>query len=155
MTLDPTNSTHNDLELLAFRVGEQEYSVDIMKVREIRGWSPATSLPHAPEYVCGVINLRGAVLPIVDLSARLGMAPIEATSRNVIIVMQLETQTLGILVDAVSDILTLQKSDIQPPPELANAKGSSFISGLTIIEERMIRVIDLAGVLPETGQVAA
>lgn len=155
MTQEAKNPTQDDLELLAFRVGEQEYSVDIMKVREIRGWSPATSLPHAPDYVRGVINLRGAVLPIIDLSARLGMASIEATSRNVIIVMQLETQTLGILVDAVSDILTLKASDIQPPPELANAKGSTFISGLTIIEDRMIRVIDLAGILPDTAQVAA
>lgn len=155
MTTDKPSSPHDDLELLAFRVGAQEYSVDIMKVREIRGWSPATTLPHAPSYVCGVINLRGAVLPIVDLSARLGMAPIEATSRNVIIVMQLEAQTLGILVDAVSDILTLHKSDIQPPPDVANAKGNSFISGLTIIEDRMIRVIDLAGVLPEMSEVAA
>ena len=155
MTQAPTDNSNSDLELLAFRIADQEYSVDIMKVREIRGWSPATSLPHAPEYVRGVINLRGAVLPIVDLSARLGMDPIEATSRNVIIVMQLETQTLGVLVDAVSDILTLQKSDIQPPPELANGKASSFISGLTIVEDRMIRVIDLEGVLPETGQAAA
>lgn len=155
MTDETETLQQQDLELLAFRVGEQEYSVDIMTVREIRGWSPATPLPHAPDYVCGVINLRGAVLPIIDLSARLGMQAIEATSRNVIIVMQVANQTVGILVDAVSDILTILKSDIQPPPEMTGSMGHAFISGLTIVEDRMIRVIDLSGVLPDTPRVAA
>ena len=144
-----------DLELLAFRVAEQEYSVNIMTVREIRGWAPATPLPHSPDYVCGVINLRGAVLPIIDLSARLGMNAIEATQRNVIIVMQLEGQTVGILVDAVSDILTISQSDIQPPPEMAKNRGETFISGLTIVGDRMIRIIDLTGVLPDNVKAAA
>ena len=85
----------------------QEFCIDIMSVREIRGWTPATALPHAPAYVRGVINLRGSVLPIVDLAERLGFPPTDASARQVIIVVQVGAQIVGLLVDAVSDILTL------------------------------------------------
>jgi purine-binding chemotaxis protein CheW len=87
-----------------------------MSVREIRGWTRATPLPHAPDFVRGVINLRGTVLPVVDLSVRLGMAPVMGDARNVIIVVQMGAQTAGLLVDAVSDILNLPRTDLQPPP---------------------------------------
>jgi len=106
----------SEVELLSFRLGEEEYSVDIMSVREIRGWTRATPLPHAPDFVRGVINLRGTVLPVVDLSVRLGMAPVMGDARNVIIVVQMGAQTAGLLVDAVSDILNLPRTDLQPPP---------------------------------------
>ncbi|MFT6104986.1 MAG: purine-binding chemotaxis protein CheW, partial [Paracoccaceae bacterium] len=105
MTDSKTSATNaQDLELLSFRVAEQEYSVDIMSVREIRGWSRATPLPHAAAHVCGVINLRGTVLPIIDLAKRLGLEVLAATERNVIIVVQVNGQTVGLVVDAVSDI---------------------------------------------------
>src|SRR4051812_31236560 len=99
-------STKGMFELIAFRIGDQEFCIDVMSVREIRGWTPATAIPYAPPYVLGVINLRGAVLPIMDLSARLGMKPAEPTVRHVIIVTQVNRHTVGLLVDAVSDILT-------------------------------------------------
>ena len=99
--------SHGGRELISFRIGDQEFCVDIMAVREIRGWTPATALPHSPAYVQGVINLRGAVLPIVDLAARLGLKPAEPTVRHVIIVAQVGEQVVGLLVDAVSDILTV------------------------------------------------
>src|SRR5208337_1829190 len=92
-------------ELIAFRVGRQEFCINVMMVREIRGWTAATSLPRSPRYVRGVINLRGAVLPIVDLAIRLGLPANEPTARNVIIVVQIGQQQVGLLVDAVSDIL--------------------------------------------------
>ncbi len=97
----------NGRELMAFRIGAQEFCVDIMAVREIRGFAPATPLPQSPAFVRGVINLRGAVLPIIDLSARLGFPPAEPTARHVIMVVQVGNQTVGLLVDAVSDILTV------------------------------------------------
>src|SRR6187402_494135 len=93
-------------ELIAFRIGDQEFCVNIMAVREIRGWTTATVLPHQPSYMIGVLNLRGVVLPIVDLSARLGMAASQPTARHVIIVAQIKRKVVGLLVEAVSDILT-------------------------------------------------
>ncbi len=149
-----TNGT-TDVELLSFRLADQEYSVDIMSVREIRGWTRATPLPHAPAHVRGVINLRGTVLPVVDLSTRLGMSPVEGDARNVIIVVQVGTQSAGLLVDAVSDILALPRSELQPPPELAADAAHSFIEALTIIDGRMLRVLDLAAVLPDAAAEAA
>ena len=156
MTQDTSKTTSTpEVELLSFRLGEEEYSVDIMSVREIRGWTRATPLPHAPAYVRGVINLRGTVLPVVDLSVRLGMAPVKGDARNVIIVVQMGAQTAGLLVDAGSDILNLPRSELQPPPDLAADSTHNYISALTIVEGRMIRVLDLASVLPEDAVEAA
>lgn len=155
MTADHSKQNSSEVELLSFRLAEEEYSVDIMSVREIRGWTRATPLPHAPAHVRGVINLRGTVLPVVDLSVRLGMAPVEGDARNVIIVVQIGTQTAGLLVDAVSDILALPRSELQTPPELAADTAHNFIEALTIVEGRMIRVLDLAAVLPDDAAEAA
>jgi len=106
-------------ELISFRVGDQEYCVDIMAVREIRGWSPATTLPQSPGYMRGVINLRGAVLPIMDLACRLGMPVLEPTVRSAFIVVKAGDRTVGLLVDAVSDILSINDDMIQPTPDVA------------------------------------
>ena len=151
--LEATEPEHQ--ELLAYRVGDEEYAVDIMSVREIRGWTPATPLPHAPHFVTGVINLRGAVLPIVDLSARLGFSEIEPNTRSVTIVMQFGEQAIGVLVDAVSDIFTVARADIQPPPEVTQSTGEGFISGLVIVKKRMIRLVDLTQALPTSLKVPA
>ncbi len=144
-----------DRELIAFRVGAQEFCVDIMSVREIRGWTPATPLPRAPPYVRGVINLRGAVLPIVDLSSRLGLGLAEPSERHVIIVAQIGAQLVGLLVDAVSDILTVAGAEIQPTPEVASDMARTFVQGLIALEDRMISLIGLDHVLPEPELEAA
>src|SRR5580698_7846525 len=94
-------------ELTSFRIGDQEFCVDIMSVREIRGWTPATPLPRTPDFVRGVINLRGAVLPIIDLAARLGLQVNELSARSVIIVVKVGERLIGLLVDAVSDIISI------------------------------------------------
>ena len=141
-------SDGTELELLSFRVGEQEYSVDIMSVREIRGWTRATSLPHSPVYVRGVINLRGTVLPVIDLAQRLGLPQTEITDRNVIIVVDIDGRTVGLLVDAVSDILSIPHDELSPPPDLAADESQTFINALTIVEGCMIRVLDLGSVMP-------
>ena len=148
MITDPSLQSPTEVELLSFRLAEQEYSVDIMSVREIRGWTRATPLPHAPAHVRGVINLRGTVLPVIDLSTRLGMPPVQGDARNVIIVVQVGGQAAGLLVDAVSDILALPRADLQPPPDLAADTAHSFVQALTIVDGRMIRVLDLEAVLP-------
>ena len=143
-------------ELIAFRIGAQEFCVDIMIVREIRGWTPATALPHAPSFVSGVINLRGAVLPIVDLARRLGFPASSPTARHVIIVAQIAKQTVGLLVDAVSDILTINDGNIQPTPELAPTDQiKTFVRGLLPIDGRMISLLSLDRVLPTVAAEAA
>lgn len=143
-----------DLELLSFKVCEQEYSVDIMSVREIRGWTRATSLPHAPDYVRGVINLRGTVLPVVDLGLRLGLGSSEPNERSVVVVVDLGDRTVGLRVDAVSDILAVPKSGLQSPPELLADQAEAFVRALTIVEGRMIRVLELSAVLPANEEAA-
>ena len=143
------------IELLSFLVGGQDYCVDIMSVREIRGGARATPLPHAPSYMRGVINLRGTVLPIMDLSSRLDLDAETDAARNVIIVVANGDRTLGLMVDAVSDILAIQEDDLQPPPDLSMDDTRSFVSALTIVDNRMIRVLDLNAVLPPAGEEAA
>ncbi|MDH6266424.1 purine-binding chemotaxis protein CheW [Rhizobium sp. SG_E_25_P2] len=142
-------------ELIAFRIGDQEFTVNIMSVREIRGWTPATPMPHTPSYMRGVINLRGAVLPIIDLSARLGMKPAEPTERHVIIVAQVRDKIVGLLVDAVSDILTVTDELIQPTPEIASDLERSFARGIIAIEGRMICLMELEALFHESESEAA
>jgi len=155
MTETTTTHAAKDIELMAFRIGEQEFCVDIVSVREIRGWTPATALPHSPGFVRGVINLRGAVLPIVDLAARLGLASVEPTSRHVIIVAQVGRQIIGLLVDAVSEILTVADGTVQPTPDVASEMAKTFVRGVLAINGRMISLIALDDILPKTLRDAA
>ena len=143
------------LELLTFQLADQEYSLDIMSVREIRGWTRTTPLPHAPSYMKGVINLRGTVLPVMDLAQRLGLAPRDHTDRNVIIVVNHEDVMTGLLVDAVSDIIALTSEDLQPPPDIQANAGPNVVSALTLIDERMIRVLDLGSIVSQAQTAAA
>src|SRR5262245_43928106 len=110
MSEELSKSDADRKELISFRIGKQEFCVDVMTVREIRGWTPTTPLPHAPQYVRGVINLRGVVLPVIDLGGRLGLQMAEPTARHVIIVARIAGQIVGLLVDAVCDILTVADS---------------------------------------------
>jgi len=142
-------------EFIAFRVGVQEFCIDIMSVREIRGWTPATALPHAPSYVRGVINLRGSVLPIVDLAERLGFPSADASGREVIIVVQVGGQIIGLLVDAVSDILTQSSDSIQPTPDVATDVAKAFIRGVLPIDGRMIGLIELDSLMSAQAEKAA
>ncbi len=146
---------HKLQELVAFRIGAQEFCIDIMAFREIRGWAPATAIPHSPRFVRGVINLRGVVLPVVDLASRLGLASTDPTARHVIIVTQIEDKIAGLLVDAVSDILSLDPSLIQPTPEVTSQVARSFIKGVVALEGRMISIVMLDSILPNSIREAA
>ncbi len=143
-----TKSNDDALELVAFCVGDQEYCVNIMSVREIRGWTKETSLPLTPPFVRGVINLRGSVVPVVDLASRLGLEQTEPSARHVIIIMQIGEQAVGLVVDAVSDILTILKEKIQPTPDVSSEAAKGFVEGVLAMEERMINLLDLSTVLP-------
>ncbi|HHX90390.1 MAG TPA: chemotaxis protein CheW [Paracoccus sp.] len=139
-------------EVVAFRVAGQDFCIDIMAVREIRGWTETTILPHAQRYVKGVINLRGSVVPVVDLSERLGLGMIEPGPRHVIIITVIDTQTIGLLAEVVSDILTVNDEAMQPVPEIASESARAYISGMVVAHDKMIRKIDLAKVLPAIGR---
>ncbi len=142
-------------ELIAFRIGEQEFCVDIMSVREIRGWTPATPLPRAPGFMKGVINLRGAVLPIIDLGARFGLRTSEPSERHVIMVAHIGGRMVGLLVDAVSDIIQLTDEALQPTPDVASEQVKSFVKGLFALEGRLISLIELDRIVPEVEAEAA
>lgn len=150
------NPTESDtVELLTFRLTDQEYSLDIMCVREIRSWTKATPMPHAPSFMRGVINLRGTVLPVMDLAERLGLPRREHSERNVIIVVKQGDAMTGLLVDAVSDIITVRQDDLQPPPDATSQTGPAVIRSLTLIDDRMIRVLDLPNIVAFTQSAAA
>lgn len=155
MTVAPTAAPGAQRELIAFRIGDQEFCVDIMAVREIRGWTPATPLPRSPSYMQGVINLRGAVLPIIDLGARFGLATSDPTERHVIMVAQLHDRTVGLLVDAVSDIIQMTDDQVQPTPDVGSDHAKSFVKGIFAVDGRMMSLIELDHVLPEIEAEAA
>lgn len=150
-----TQTTDRGQELIAFLIGKQEFCVDIMSVREIRGWTPETPLPHAQGFMRGVINLRGTVLPIIDLSARLGFGFTEPEARHVIIVVRTGIQEVGLLVDAVCDILSVTDDMLQPTPNVASDTVRSFVRGILAVEGRMIGVIGLERILPDQEAEAA
>jgi purine-binding chemotaxis protein CheW len=131
------------LELITFEVAGQLFGLDIMAIREIRAWTPATKLPQVPHYVTGVVNLRGTVLPVIDLAARLGWPATETTARHAIIVVQLGGQTLGLIVESVSDIVDLPEEALQPPPTTGQDDVVLFLRGLAALDERMVMVLDL------------
>jgi len=137
-------------QLITFHLGDQSFGLDIMAIREIRAWSPTTRLPHVPHYVAGVVNLRGTVLPVIDLAARLGWQPTSPTDRHVIIVAQINNQLRGLIVDAVSDIVTAQDEDIQPPPATSTDAVVPYLEGLVAQEDRMVMVLDLPGLTADT-----
>ena len=143
-------------KLVTFLIGAHEFCVDIMAVREIRGWTPATPLPHAPEWVRGVINLRGAVLSIVDLGVRLGGASTGTPSaRHVVIVVQIGERVTGLLVDAVTGILSVEPGRVLPPTGLARGAEARTVEGVIAVDDRMISLLDLADVLPPVERAAA
>lgn len=131
-------------QYITFIANGQEFAADIMAIREIRGWTDTTTLPHVPDYVRGVINLRGNVLPVVDLKARLGLGMTDATPKHVIIVIAHEARTSGLLVEAVSDIITLSSTEIQPPPDVMQAGDDNYIEGIAILDGRMVTLLGVS-----------
>lgn len=142
-------------EIVSFSVGEQRFCMEIEHVLEIRGWTKTTILPHAPDYVIGMMNLRGTVLPVVDLSLRLGLGRTDPSARHVIIIARIHEQTVGFLVENVSDIASVNESDMQPTPDVSSALTQAFIKGVYSIEEELVRAIDVYQILPREAVAAA
>lgn len=130
-------------QFITFRVGDEEYGVDIMRVREIKGWSETTQLPNSPPYMRGVLNLRGTIVPIYDLRSRFGLGDTDATPTHVVVIVAVRDRLVGILVDAVSDILTVASTEIRPVPETDRRVDQTFLTGLVSNEGRMVALLAL------------
>ena len=139
-------------QLISFAIGDDQYGVDIMAVREIKGWSQITALPRQPDYMRGVLNLRGVMVPIIDLRCRFGQGMTEATPLHVVIVVQIGARHVGLLADRVLDIVPVDAAQIQPVPRIAQGSRAEFLSGLVTIESGMIALIDLSRLLSVTDE---
>jgi purine-binding chemotaxis protein CheW len=142
-------------ELISVRVHGQAFAIDIMAVREIRGWTGATPLPHSPPHVLGVMNLRGAILPVIDLGARLGLGATSPTPASVVVVAQIGDAQVGLVVDAVSDILTVTEGLIQPTPDIGSDEVRAFVAGVMTIDSGIVSLLRLDQVPPPEAQLAA
>lgn len=130
-------------QFTSFRIGDEEYAIDIMAVREIKGWTETTALPNQPSYVLGVLNLRGTIVPIFDLRCRFGLGLTEATRSHVIIIAKVNERAIGLLVDAVSDILTVTPDQIRPVPELDRGTTAEFMNGIISVADSMVVILSL------------
>ena len=141
-------------ELVTVSIGGQQFAIDIMSVREIRGWSRSTPLPNAPAHFLGMINLRGTILPVVDLRARLGLGVSEVGRASVVIVVQIGPRQVGLLVDAVCDILRVTDGMIQPPPDLGNGRPHEFVHGVMTMDDAVVSLLYLDNIAPASDEVA-
>jgi purine-binding chemotaxis protein CheW len=142
------NTAEQNLQqFVSFSLGEQDYCVDIMAVREIKAWTGTTRLPNSPDYMRGVINLRGAIVPVIDLRLRFGNGATEPTAASVIIIVQVAGAQTGLLVDAVSDIITVSRNDLAPIPELETENKNPYFSGLITVHEKLVAIISLENLL--------
>jgi purine-binding chemotaxis protein CheW len=147
-SVDPSGqSTDNTRQMLTFVLGDETYGVDILRVQEIRGWSPVTRIPQSPQHVLGVLNLRGSIVPIVDLRMRLSFAKAEYNAVTVIIVLSVESahgrRDVGVVVDAVSDVMDVKTSEMKPAPDLGSQVNTDYIQGLATIADRMVMLLDI------------
>jgi purine-binding chemotaxis protein CheW len=142
-TRPPTGPGDETVQFISFRIGEEEFAINIMAVREIKGWTETTVLPNQPDYLLGILNLRGLIVPIFDLRCRFGMGLTTATRAHVVVIVSVLDRTVGLLVDAVSDILTVQTAEIRPIPDIERAGGARFLEGIITRAESMVVVLSL------------
>lgn len=135
-------------ELIVVRVGGQQFAIDVMSVREIRGWTTSTPLPHAPPHVLGMINLRGVILPVVDLAARLGLGASTPDASSVVVVAMIRDTQVGLMVDAVCDILNVTENMLQPAPDVGDGAVRDFVRGIMTTEGEIVSLLSLEHVLP-------
>ena len=130
-------------QFLVFSLGEEEYAIDILKVQEILGYENVTRIANAPDFIKGVTNLRGIIVPIVDLRIKFNLDKVEYDGQTVVIVVNVSDRIVGIVVDGVSDVMTLNPDQIKPAPELGVTMSSDFLSGLGSLENRMLVLVDI------------
>ena len=130
-------------ELLTFTLGCEEYGIDILKVQEIRGYDAVTKIANAPEFIKGVINLRGIIVPIVDMRIKFNLGKVEYDQFTVVIILNVANRVVGIVVDGVSDVITLTPDQLKAAPEFSSTLDTQYITGLGTVDERMIIVVDI------------
>jgi purine-binding chemotaxis protein CheW len=130
-------------EFLTFRLGEEEYGIEILKVQEIRGYEAVTAIANAPAFVKGVINLRGIIVPIVDMRIKFGLKKVEYNQFTVVIILNVAQRVVGVVVDSVSDVVTLNSAQVRPAPDLGTTLNTAYITGLGTIDNRMIILVDI------------
>jgi purine-binding chemotaxis protein CheW len=134
---------HHGGEFLTFRLGAEEYGIDILRVQEIRSYEAPTRIANAPAFIKGVVNLRGVIVPIVDLRVKLGCETVEYNEFTVVIVLNVAGRVVGAVVDSVSDVLELSKDAVKAAPELASSVDTSFITGIGNVGDRMLILMDI------------
>jgi len=136
-------SAGKPLEFLAFTLGQEEYGIDIQKVQELRGYDTVTRIANAPEHVKGVVNLRGIIVPIIDMRIKFKLGTPSYDQFTVVIILNIASRVMGMVVDSVSDVITLKPEQIKPAPEMGSVLDTEYLMGLGTIEERMLILIDL------------
>ena len=144
------------LQFLSFALGGEEYGVEILRVQEIRSWEPVSRIPNVPHYEKGVVNLRGAIVPIIDLRERFGLDHSEYTALTVVVILQAQneqgnTRTMGVVVDSVSDVIDVDKKTIQSAPNFGAKVSTEFINGLASVNDRMVMLLDVKKLLKLDG----
>ncbi len=154
MAIDQTDLMNQDNllsadsnQFLTFTLGDEEYGVDILKVQEIKGYVPNTRIPNAPSDVRGVLNLRGTIVPIVDLRSKFNLGTIEYDQFTAIVVVVVQNRVMGMIVDSVSEVINIPPSDIQPPPDFGGNMNSSMLRGIAKVGDKLIIVLDIDTVL--------
>jgi len=142
------------LQLVSFNIGEEEFGVDILKVQEIIRLVEITRVPNAPVFVEGVINLRGKVIPVIDLRKRLGLPSIAANSETRIVVVEIENKIIGFLVDCVNEVLRISRSITEPPPAIISGINSDYITAIGKLEDRILILLDLEKILNTSEKMA-
>ena len=143
MDTEALNASAADHEYLTFTLGAEEYGVDILKVQEIRGYDQVTRLPGAPEFVKGAINLRGLIVPVVDMRLKFKLSQATYDDTTVMIVLSVAGRTIGVVVDGVSDVLRLDPAQVRAVPDLGSAIDRQFLMGLGVVDERMLILLDI------------
>ncbi|WP_250625336.1 chemotaxis protein CheW [Pinirhizobacter soli] len=150
---DAANQAMDATQYLTVNLANEEYGVDILAVREIRGWTPVTRIPQAPSYVLGVLNLRGAIVPVLDLRLRFGLVREEYTATTVTVIVTVAGKNFGVVVDAVSDVVDVDAAAIRPVPDMGTAVDTEYLKGLTSVGERMVLLLDVDRLLqPQDAQ---
>lgn len=148
MSMDEDHLTEEDSrQFLTFTLAKEEYGVDILRVQEVKGWAPVTKIPRSPDYVQGVLNLRGTIVPVVDLRMRFHLEQIDYTRTTVIVVINIETnagrRVIGIVADGVSDVINVPIENVKDAPDFGTKVHTDFISGLATIDENMVMLLDI------------
>ena len=141
--------TTDGSQFLTFQLGEELYGVDILRVQEIKGYTAVTKIPNTPSHIKGVLNLRGTIVPIVELRTKFGMPTIDYTMFTVIVVVVVKEKIMGLVVDAVSDVLNIDKKDTQPPPQFGATVDISFLNGIGKSGDKLIALLDMDRLLSD------